>query len=425
MPLNEMDMKNNKGFALIFSLILSTIIVAIIASLAAIASGDLTLAAKTTNNIRAYYMAEAGLAKKYIDIRNGNFSSINGTITYTGSNLGTFTANVVQTAGGVFPTYDITAVGTYKSVSKTLRLTVRQFSYSRYIYLTNRETRDGVRIWFIGGDIVRGPLHTNGQLNIYNDPTFEGPVSSVSTSINYYHGPPPEDNPDFQETLTLGAPYISLPTSAELITSVRTASQQADGVYLTGDSVITLLSDGTMRVTNNDQDWENHIMPIPANGALYVDSGRVYLSGVLSGVLTVATNNNIYITNNILYASDPRTNPESGDTLGLVSQNNVIISSSAPYNLEIDAYIIALNESFYLQNYTYGLKGTLTLYGGITQVERGPVGTFNASTGAKASGYTKDYVYDERFEDSAPAFFPPARDSDGRIVYLKTRWMEL
>lgn len=417
-------MADKKGFALIFALILGSIIVAIIVSLAVIASGDLTMAGRTTNSTRAYYLAEAGLAKKYIDIRNGNFGNINGTITYTGANSGTFTASVTQTAGGLFPTYDILATGTYKNVSKTIKLTVCQFSYSRYIYLTDRETRSGTRIWFIGVDVIRGPLHTNGQLNIIDDPTFEGPVSSVNTAINYYHGPPPADNPDFQESLTLGAPNISLPTATDIMNNIRTAAQQSEGLYLTGNSRVTLLSNGTMNVTNSAKDWNNHNMPLPANGALFVNSGYIEISGILSGVLTVGTTNNIYITNNLLYANDPRTDPASNDVLGLVSQNNVIIDSTAPYNLEIDAYIIAVNTSFYLENYTYGLRGTLTLYGGVTQVERGAVGTFNVSTGQKASGYTKDYNYDDRFEDFAPAFFPPARDTSGRIVYLKSLWVE-
>ena len=115
-------------------------------------------------------------------------------------NPGSFAVAVNQTGGGVFPTYTLASTGIYKNASKTLILTVRQISYSRYIYLTNLESRSGTNIWFIGGDIVRGPLHTNDQLNIFNDPTFEGPVSSVSDSINYYHGPPPLDNPDFPDS---------------------------------------------------------------------------------------------------------------------------------------------------------------------------------------------------------------------------------
>jgi hypothetical protein len=419
-------MKTSKGFALIFTLIITLIIIIVITSLSLIASGELTLAVRTTNNIRAYYLAEAGLARKFAELRGGSATGIpTTTVTLSTGNTGSFVVAVNQTGGGVFPTYTLTSTGTYKTVNKTLILTVRQISYSRYIYLTNLESRSGTPIWFISGDIVRGPLHTNGQLNIFNDPTFEGPVSSVSSSINYYHGPPPLDNPDFQESLTLGAPNIKLPTSADILDGLKTAAQQSNGLYLTGNSTITLLSNRTMNVTNSALHWNNHNVPVPQNGALYVNNGDMNISGILSGQLTVGTNNNIYITGNLLYANDPRTNPSSTDIMGIVSQNNVIIDSGAPYNLEIDGYIVALNTSFSLENYASGMKGTLVLYGGVTQVERGAVGTANANTGQKASGYTKDYNYDERFQNVAPAYFPPARDANGRIVYTKTLWQEL
>ncbi|MDP3791852.1 MAG: DUF4900 domain-containing protein [Candidatus Omnitrophota bacterium] len=420
-------MKTREGFALIFALVIAMIILAIIIGLAAIASGDLSLAARATDGIRAYYLAEAGLAKKFVELRSGSTMGTGGTITLSSGNTGTFNVIVSQTGGGVFPTYVLTSTGTYKNSTKTLSLTVRAMSYSRYIYLTDTEIRSGSRIWFIGGDAIRGPMHTNGQLNIIDDPTFEGPVSSVSTSIHYYHGPPPLDNPDFRESLTLGAPNIRLPTSADILSSLSASAQQSNGLYLIGDSTVTLLSNGTMNVTNADKDWDNYNVPVPPSGALFVNNGDLNISGILSGQLTVGnqgTGKNIYITGNILYANDPRTNPSSTDIFGIVSGNNVVIDSAAPYNLEIDGYILALNKSFYLENYTSVVKGTLTLFGGITQDERGAVGTFNASTGQKVSGYTKDYNYDQRFEDSAPAFFPPARDSNNRIVYLKILWAE-
>ena len=429
-------MKTSKGFALIFTLIIAIIIIIVITSLAIIASGDLTLATRATNGIRAYYLAEAGLSRKFAELRGGSAISIPTTIiNLSPGNPGSFAVAVNQTGGGVFPTYTLASTGIYKNASKTLILTVRQISYSRYIYLTNLESRSGTNIWFIGGDIVRGPLHTNDQLNIFNDPTFEGPVSSVSDSINYYHGPPPLDNPDFQESLTLGAPKIKLPTSADILNGIKTAAQQSGGVYLTGNSTVTLLSNGTMNVTNDGrgltgvvnagQNWTNHNVPLPQNNSLYVNNGNLNISGILAGQLTVGTNNNIYIVGDLLYNSDPRTNPSSTDMMGIVSQNNVIIDSAAPYNLEIDGYIIALNTSFSMENYASLMKGTLILYGGITQVERGAVGTFNANTGHKASGYTKDYNYDERFQNVAPAYFPPARDANNRIVYTKTLWQEL
>jgi len=148
------------------------------------------------------------------------------------------------------------------------------------------------------------------------------------------------------------------------------------------------------------------------------------VSGIVNGNVTVGATNNIFITNNVLYNNDPRTNPSSTDMLGLVAQNYVYVASSAPTNLEVDAYIVALNESFEVYNYDSALKGTLSLYGGVTQTVRGAVGTFNATTGDRVSGYVKNYQYDPRLEMTAPVCFPPARDANNRIVYLKVLWAE-
>ncbi len=432
-------MNTKKGFALVFALIIALIITAITISITSIASNDLSLARRTTDSTRAYYLAEAGIARKFAELRAdtaGHDADINNTtVTISAGNTGSFSVDVTQVGWGVFPTYTLASTGTYEGVSKTLILTARQITIARYIYLTNLESRGGSNIWFISGDIVRGPLHTNDQINIYRDPVFEGPVSTVSSYLNYYNGPPPQDNPDFQSTLTLGAPRIQLPATAEIITGIKAAAQQADGAYFIGNTSITLISNGTVSITNDGRyqtgvvnagkKWTNHNMPLPANGAFFVNNGNIDMSGILAGQLTISTNRSINITGSVLYNNDPRTDPNSTDMLGIVSQNNVIVDSAAPNDLEIDGYILALNNSFYVENYDSGLKGTLTLYGGITQVERGAVGTFNARTGQRSSGYMKDYNYDERFQNVAPAYFPPARDANGRIMYLKTAWQEL
>jgi hypothetical protein len=79
---------------------------------------------------------------------------------------------------------------------------------------------------------------------------------------------------------------------------------------------------------------------------------------------------------------------------------------------------MALDTSFMRDNWSQGLKGTLTVYGGIIQDERGPVGTFNGGTGQKISGYSKDYTYDTRLLNTPPPFFPTTGD------YITLAWEE-
>ena len=97
----------------------------------------------------------------------------------------------------------------------------------------------------------------------------------------------------------------------------------------------------------------------------------------------------------------------------------MVISNAPSYNLEVDASIMALNTSFMLENWWVGpAKGTWTVYGGIIQDQRGPVGTFSGIGGQKLSGYSKNYAYDSRMLGNPPPFFPTTGD------YVTLVWQE-
>ena len=168
-----------------------------------------------------------------------------------------------------------------------------------------------------------------------------------------------------------------------------------------------------------------------SNGLLFVDGSINDLNGNNQrGKMTIASNESINITNNILYYDRDETvsllNDEHlkdiDDSLGLVAAKDVKIASNAPYNIEVDAIIMALNTSFFYTGWQGpGLKGTLSLLGGLIQKERGPVGTHNA--GVKVSGYSKNYQYDTRMANPAGGKLPPYFPSTGK--YQKVYWKEV
>jgi hypothetical protein len=78
-------------------------------------------------------------------------------------------------------------------------------------------------------------------------------------------------------------------------------------------------------------------------------------------------------------------------------------AANTPRNIEIDAAILTLQHSFIVDNYNCGAPlGTLTVKGAIAQRFRGPVGTGGS---AIATGYQKNYVYDDRFKFINPPYF--------------------
>src|SRR5664280_1176142 len=195
--------------------------------------------------------------------------------------------------------------------------------------------------------------------------------------------------------------------------------------------------------------------------------GDVFVQGSLSGHLTIGANNDVIIDGPITYsdcashwAGTPHettcgyidaTSATPNDTLGLIALNYVEIArpmsggnvapncgsigapaaplcdptsaTGSPYGggsgswgLTIDASILALQQSFAVNNYdqsgTSGggssggptKEGHLTIYGSIQQDARGPVGTGDSS-GNLLTGFLKDYNFDPRLALYSPPYY--------------------
>jgi type II secretory pathway pseudopilin PulG len=285
-------------------------------------------------------------------------------------------------------------------------------SFTKYAYFTNDEHflvwYGEVPVWFTTGSFLEGPVHTNSNFNISGDPIFDGPVSSHADFINYMHGGPPIDNPDFKQGIQLGVD--EKPTNRLNASSLKNASEGGAGMKFTGDTTVVLMPDGTMDVTNSYEGLDNQNMLIPGNGALFVEGGDLTISGTLKGKLTAGSSDNVVVSGNLLYETNPIVAP-SNDMLALISESNVIVSSNAPYDVSIFGTVIATDGSFIVENWSQGpAKGILTVYGGIIQTTRGPVGTFNSQTNQRVSGYGKDYHYDQRFWYDPPNWVPTTGD---------------
>lgn len=131
--------------------------------------------------------------------------------------------------------------------------------------------------------------------------------------------------------------------------------------------------------------------------------GTAYIKGTVRGDITVGSTQDVIITGNLRYATDPKINAESTDIVGLVpghsvwvykpvNGSNVNMLPAAQAVTRIDAAILTISDSFIVQHYNAGARiGNLTVYGSLAQNFRGTVGT-NSPT-----GYLKDYQYDQRF----------------------------
>lgn len=418
---------NKKGFILITAyLVIGVLLILGFAFLSGSIS-EMRIAERERDAIAAFYAAEAGINYGLNWLRSQT-SPPSGTQAFTlsaGPSIEGATYAVTIDPNDNNPQinlkrYQISSTGQTGDATRQIVEEVQVDSYARYAYFTDDEHFRWygwyrVPVWFISGDHLNGPVHTNSHLHISGDPAFSDLVKTVDDFITYMHGGPPDDNPQFAQGVQLGVEPISTPSKA---LDLRTAAVQ-EGVHLTGQTTLSLKSDGTMDVTNSNNNWVNQNMPLPNNGAVFVTGGDVYISGTLNGQLSVGTNNNVVVTNNITYNTDPQLNPSSTDMLGLIAEKDVVVSQDAPYDLTIQASVMALGNSFLVENWWTGSpKGTLTVYGGIIQDYRGPVGTFNSSTNQKVSGYSKNYLYDSRLRNNPPPFYPTTGD------YISLSWRE-
>jgi hypothetical protein len=177
-------------------------------------------------------------------------------------------------------------------------------------------------------------------------------------------------------------------------------------------------------------------------------NGDVFIEGTLAGQVTVAAENNIDIVWDLKYASSAA----NQYLLGLVANNYVEVyhpikcsngqdascdlKVDVPFGAlfagesqrndyfedpEINGAILSVNHSFWVQQYNVGDEsnmGTLHVTGAIAQRYRGPVGT-NAG-GVVATGYAKDYTYDQRLQYlSPPKFLDPVSSAWGVATWAE------
>ena len=163
----------------------------------------------------------------------------------------------------------------------------------------------------------------------------------------------------------------------------------------------------------------------PALKAYDCQKGDVFIEGTLKGKVTVASENYMYVVNDLKY-TDP-VNPKD-DILGLVGQASVIVwnptttsggclaayCDSKANGRTIEAAILSVQHTFTVQNYSViGDRGYLNVRGSIAQKFRGIV--------AQGDGYSKNYKYDTRFTSTAPPkFLAPAN-----TTYGVTTWVEI
>ncbi|MEW6244731.1 MAG: hypothetical protein AB1497_10855 [Bacillota bacterium] len=441
--------KEEHGLALPVALLVVTIITILGFSAAYIVDSQTQMGNRFAGGERALYFAEAGI-HKYLWHLNKNPKYYEVPEEDKGPSEARLGVNTPFEDGFYYleiePPTEATPVVTIRSTGwasqdpsnrRTVEVQVRKRQFVQQIYITDREeTPDGQVVWWITGDHVWGPFHTNGTININGNPVFHDRVT-YSGSLNIVPGSNPKFLNGEPEKV---APMVLPPSNAQIMLHALSDYR------FTGRTSI-MLDGNQLKIRNKNGAVQ--IRPLPPNGVIYVDgtsgskwdlnAGNVFVSGTLNGRLTIAAANNIYITSrdptNFDYGSATVThgiryangnfNPKGAmtdDMLGLVAQEYVRIlhygwfgnpaydnTDVASSEMTIHATIMALNWCFEYEDYSSGsIKSNLNIVGSVIQKYRGAVGTFDSKTGVRKTGYMKHYTHDPRLAyDSPPHFSEP------------------
>jgi hypothetical protein len=291
-------------------------------------------------------------------------------------------------------------------------------SFTTFSWMTVQEGN----VFFITGDTLYGQVHSNSNIHVDGRPVF---TEKVTTSGRF----DPKQSTSWHQTdnkavflkgFEEGASEVEFPNDLSLIKQHATNSDTVNPLYVQLKPGTSADNDGYALVRTGS--WSGALvdsMPLNSvtNNVIY-SRGDIRVKGTLDGRLTICSNDDVYIDDDIRYEKEPdpyKKDPHdpansSTDMLGLVAEDDVIISDNTANNhndLYLDGSIFCRTGSFQAENYNgRGVEGRIYSIGSIAQQTRGAVGNFSGNT--IKNGYLKSYHYDYRLADATnfPPFFP-------------------
>ncbi len=312
-------------------------------------------------------------------------------------------------------------------------------------------------IYWVTGDQMNGPMYTQDQFLVSpsNSPQFGRPGSSdsiesqvpttgtdaICAGSNCYGAKVSHAIPNVSPQVPLPTDNANLLTDAQnhglAVTGTVTLSvsgNTATGAYCTSATTCTAIhipdltqvpiiyaqngSSCQSSYNPTSVTYTNKITSGTYSGDYYGACGDIYVSGTYSSPLTIAAANNVIVTGNLTNTTDTNitgtSSPTGTATLGLVANQYVRVMHTCPHNpnVSIDAAILTLQHSFFVDNYSCSpsdAQGTLTVHGAIAQYFRGIVGTVGSS------GYLKNYNYDQRLALILPPYLFDLQNTEWEV----------
>jgi hypothetical protein len=252
-------------------------------------------------------------------------------------------------------------------------------------------------------DEIVGRMHINSRFNLLNDaqarPRLLGKVTTAAGGFNMESSGQRRESDVFREGIETNAGRISLSRHAQ---SLERATREANARVheLPGDTRIRFFADGRYSWRDIDSGTLRYGSESAGRSVYFIATrgATAFVEGVVSGRVLVYSPRRIVVEGDLVYAHDPREDPDSEDYLGLVCDKDIVIAPPAvtgPGDLRIQAALFA-KRRIVVTDIDHPHPATLEIFGSLA------AGSLTASE----PRYATRIEYDWRFERLRPPGFP-------------------
>jgi hypothetical protein len=252
-------------------------------------------------------------------------------------------------------------------------------------------------------DQIFGRMHINSRFNVlYGSqaaPRVAGKLTTAAGGFDLERRGPHRDADVFLQGLETKAGRVRFSRAGSMFewSGYRENSRihhlaRSASVRFLGDAGYAWRERGADEWQHADAPTEEPVFFVAAPGA------AVYVQGTVSGRFLVYSPWRIVVQGDIRYAHDPRSEPDSGDYLGLVSDRDIEVASprvTGPGDLHIQAAIYA-GRRMLVAEADRRTSATLSIFGSLA------AGTLSESE----PRYAMRIEYDPRFDRHRPPGFP-------------------
>ncbi len=331
--------------------------------------------------------------------------------------------DVVGSCGGAGAVDDELAIiiseGTFMGTTKTVIVTLRPSGFQKFgNFYASLSALPAT------GDTFHGPFHVNSSLRTYGTPVFFGKTTYRTTLTKTGTPAAPVFLGGSKGGIDIPLEFDTTKIKSTADVVFTNSTTKTKGV----DVQLYFNADGTVTYAKRNEGSAVWTAPVTTalttlapNGVIYGDKANLFVKGTLDGSVTIVANKNgrtnygnIYQVDDIKYNSDPATNPNSDDMLGMIATESIKIEDNA----DTRGQSVITQASMFAMNGTIGpvdalitqpYLGDWKIYGGLIAKSLQATATYDASSNP-IRGLRFNHRYDTRFLTQAPPSFPKTKN---------------